>query len=217
MAASATRALALTTALQLAAAAAAHAANFPVTGTISVNGTSGALPAGGTFGNSTYNGTTGALSSGKFTFPQASTTFHSDDLGTDVVVNYQLSQTNTSTGQVAPDGVAALSVAHMKLQIVSAFAGGIVPIPLGTCVFQPIDFGLSGTGSATGLDLSDASFTIPAVASTDCGGFGDQINSGVAGSNNSLDVHIAGNFTPPTPEDDTIFENGFEAVPGFAG
>jgi hypothetical protein len=190
----------------------AHATNFAVTGTISVNGNPGTLPSGGTFGDSTYNATTGALSAGKFTFPQATTTFHSDSLGVDVTVNYQLSQTNTSTGQVASDGVAALTQATLKLQIVSAFAAGVVPIPVGTCIFQPIDIDLAGTGSAVGLDLSDASFTIPTVASTDCGGNGDQINAGVAGSNNSMQVHIAGNFTPP-PEDDTIFVNGFDPAP----
>lgn len=216
MAASTKRNIALVLALQLAALPWAHATNFTVTGTISVNGNPGTLPAGGTFGNSTYNAVTGAISSGKFTFPQSSTTFHSDSLGADVVVNYQLSQTNASTGEVASDGVAALTVAHMKLQIVSAFAGGVVPIPLGTCIFQPIDFDLSGTGSAAGLELSDAAFTIPQVGPTDCGGFGDQINTGVAGSNNSIDIHLAGDFTPP-PEDDTIFKNGFDLTPGSAG
>lgn len=211
-----TRVIALALALQIAALPAAHATNFVVTGTISVNGNPGALPSGGTFGDSTYDTATGAISSGNFTFPPSSTTFHSDSLGADILVNYQLSQTNSSTGQVASDGVAALSVAHMKLQIVSAFAGGVVPIPLGTCVFQPIDFDLSGTGSAAGLDLSDAAFTIPGVAPTDCGGFGDQINTGVAGSNNSMDIHIDGDFTPP-PEDDTIFKYGFDLTPGSAG
>ena len=163
-------------------------------------------------GNSTYNTTTGALSSGKFTFPQATTTFHSDSLGADVTVTYQLTQTNTSSGQVATDGVAALTPATLKLQIVSALIAGVIPIGVGTCVFQPITLDLAGTGAAAGLDLSDGSFTIPTVASTDCGGYGDQINTGVAGSNNSMQVHIAGNFTPP-PEDDTIFVNGFDPAP----
>lgn len=214
---SAARVIVLALALQGASAPLAHATNFPVTGSISVNGTAGDLPSGGTFGNAAYDTATGVLSSGAFTFPQATTSFHSDDLGVDVVVNYQLSQTNTSTGQVATDGVAALSNARMKLQIVSAFAGGIVPIPLGTCIFQPIDFDLAGTGSAAGLDLSAPSFTIPEVASDDCGGYGDQINAGVAGSNNSVQMHIAGDFTPPTPDDDTIFENGFDPATAFAG
>jgi len=196
-------------ALALAVACAApfaHATNFAVSGTITVNGNPGALPDGGTFGNSTYNATTGALSSGKFTFPQATTSFPSQ-IGT-VTVTYQLSQTNSSTGQVASDGVAALTQAHLKLQVVSASIG-VIPIGIGTCVFQPIDVDLAGTGAASGLDLSDEGFTIPQVASSDCGGYGDQINAGVAGSNNSLAMHVAGNFTPP-PESDIIFANGFD-------
>jgi hypothetical protein len=216
MAASTTRNIALALALQMAALPLVHATNFAVTGTISVNGNPGTLPGGGTFGNSTYDTATGAISSGKFTFPQSSTTFHSDTLGADVTVTYQLTQTNTSTGQVATDGVAALTGATLKLQIVSALVAGVIPIGIGTCVFQPIPVNLAGTGAASGLDLSDSSFTIPTVGPTDCGGYGDQINTGVAGSNNSMQVHLAGNFTPP-PEDDTIFKNGFDVAPGFAG
>jgi hypothetical protein len=215
MAASKTGNIALALALQIAVLPAAQASNFAVTGTISVNGTPGALPSGGTFGNSTYDTATGAISSGKFTFPQSSTTFHSDTLGADVTVTYQLTQTNTSSGQVATDGVAALTGSTLQLQIVSALIAGVIPIGVGTCIFQPIPVDLAGTGSAGGLDLSDSSFTIPTVGPTDCGGYGDQINTGVAGSNNSMEIHIAGNFTPP-PEDDTIFENGFDAAAGFA-
>jgi hypothetical protein len=190
----------------------AGATNFAVTGTISVNGNPGALPSGGTFGNATYNATSGAISSGKFTFPQATLSFDSA-VGT-VTATYTLSQTNTSTGQVASDGVAALTQTHLKLVVDSARIG-VIPIGIGTCVFQPINVDLAGTGAAAGLDLGDDAFTIPSVASTDCGGYGDQVNAGVAGSNNTLQVHIAGNFTPP-PEDDTIFANGFDLVPGLA-
>jgi hypothetical protein len=204
-------------ALALIASPVVHAANFAVTGTISVNGNPGALPSGGTFGNSTYNTATGAISSGKFTFPQATTTFHSDDLGADVTVTYQITQTNTSTGQVAEDGIAALTQAHLKLKAISAVIG-VIPISFGeTCIFDPINVDLAGTGDASGLDLSDEGFVIPTVAPTDCNNLGNQVNDGLAGSDNTLDVHIAGNFTPPTPEDDTIFENGFEIVVGFAG
>jgi hypothetical protein len=101
------------------------------------------------------------------------------------------------------------------LLVVSALIAGVFPIGVGTCVFQPITIDIAGTVSAAGLDLSDPAFTIPTVGSTDCGGYGDQINTGVAGSNNSMQVHLAGDFTPP-PEDDTIFRNGFDAAAGFA-
>ena len=188
----------------------ANAANFAVSGTISVNGNPGALPSGGTFGDSTYDTVTGDISSGLFTFPQATTTFHSDSLGADVTVTYQLSQTNTSTGQVATDGVAALTQAQLKLKAISAVVG-VIPISFGnSCIFQPITVDLAGTGSASGLDLSDSSFTIPQVGSTDCGGFGSQVNTGIAGSNNSLVMHLAGDFTPPSGND-LIFKNGFDS------
>lgn len=188
----------------------AGAVDFPVTGTISVNGNPGALPSGGHFGDSTYDAATGDLSAGKFTFPQATTTFHSDALGADVTVTYQLSQTNTSSGQVAQDGVAALTSAQLKLQAISALVG-FIPISFGnTCIFQAIDVDLTGTGAAGGLDLSDDSFTIPQVGATDCGGYGSQVNSGIAGSNNSLQMHLAGDFTPPSAND-TIFIDGFES------
>lgn len=188
----------------------AGAVDFPVTGTISVNGNPGALPSGGHFGDSTYDAATGVLSNGTFTFPQATTTFHSDALGVDVTVHYQLSETNSATGQVAMDGVAALSTVQMKLQIVSAFAAGVVPIPVGTCIFQPIDVDLVGTGTTGGLDLSDDSFTIPEVGATDCGGYGSQVNSGIAGTDNSMQIQMAGDFTPPSAND-TIFMSGFES------
>jgi|GEM_PF-1274912 len=204
-------------ALAMLAVPCAQAANFAVSGTISVNGNPGALPSGGTFGDSTYDGATGALSAGKFTFPQSTATFHSEALGADVTVTYQISQTNTSTGLVAQDGVAALTQAHLKLQAISAFIG-FIPISFDdTCVFDPIDVDLAGTGSASGLDLNADGFEIPTVAPSACNNLGSQVNEGLTGSNNSLTIHIAGDFTPPTPDDDTIFADGFEASAGFDG
>uniref|UniRef100_UPI0027B88DBE hypothetical protein n=1 Tax=Dokdonella sp. TaxID=2291710 RepID=UPI0027B88DBE len=77
----------------------AHAALFPVTGAITVNGNSGDLPAG-TFGNSSYDPATGQLSSGSFVFPQSSVTVPVTGLG-NVTVIYQLSQNAPSSAQVA--------------------------------------------------------------------------------------------------------------------
>ena len=184
----------------------ARAADFPVTGTITVNANPGALPDGGLFGNSSYEGATGAIASGTFSFPQTTTTF-SSNFGP-VVVTYQLSQTNTSSGQVVADGVAALTDATMKFQVVHVTVGG-APFDVGTCVFQPIDVLLTGTGSATGLDLADSGFVIPPVAPADCNNNGTTMNNAIAGSNNSTQMHIAGNFTPPAAND-TIFKNGFD-------
>ncbi len=210
MAASTKRNIALGLALQMAALSAAHATNFAVTGTVTFNGNSGTLPGGGTFGNSTYDTATGALSSGKFTFPQATTTVPVSGFG-NVDVTYQLSQTNTSTAQIASDGIAAMSMVQAKLEIISTS----LPVSITPCVFQPIPLDFAGTGSAAGLDLADAAFTVPPAPVGNCGLARDQINNALAGSNNSMQVHLAGDFTPP-PEDDTIFRNGFDAAAGFA-
>lgn len=188
-----------------------QAAQFPVSGTITVSGNPGALPNGGTFGDSTYDSTTGAISTGKFTFPQSTTMFHSNALGADITVTYQLSQTDTSSGHVASDGVAALTRATLKLQAISAVIG-FIPVTLGTCVFQPIVIDLTGTGAASGLDLDDTAFTIPPVGTSDCAGYGTQINAGIAGTNNSIAVHMVGDFTPPSGATDTIFKDGFDPV-----
>jgi len=185
---------------------AAAAADFPVSGTLSVNGNSGALPDGGTFGDSTYDAATGVLSAGAFSFPQTTTSFPSD-LGT-VVVTYRLTQTDTSTGLVDADGTAALTNASLSLNVTHVTISGI-PINVGTCVFQPIDIALAGTASATELDLADTGFSIPEVAPSACGGYGDQINQAIAGTNNAIDLVMEGDFTPPAG-DDTIFADGFE-------
>lgn len=189
------------------APAAAGAVDYPLTGTISVNGQAGALPAGGTFAGSDYDAASGAIAAGRFTFPQA-TTIYASPLGP-VTVTYQLSQTGESSGQVAADGVAALTPAILRLQVISA-SSPLGPISVGTCVLEPIEVALGGNGSATGLDLSDAGFTIPPVGAADCGGFGSQINQAIAGDDNAIELHVAGDFTPPGG-DDTIFHDGFEA------
>lgn len=175
---------------------------FPVTGTITVNGSAGSLPSG-TFANPTYDPTTGVLSTGKFAFPQSSTTINVSGVG-DVTVVYQLSQTNTSTALVASDGTAAMTQVDAKIEIVST----TLPISVVPCRFSPILLDLAGTGSTTGLDLEDRSFTVPPTTDS-CGGFKSQINSQLAGSNNSIAPHLDGDFTPPDAND-KIFIDGFD-------
>jgi len=185
----------------LAFAAPAYATNFPVSGTITVNGNAGSLPSG-TFGDSTYDSTTGALSVGKFTFPQASTTINITGFGS-VTVNYQFTQTNTSTALVASDGTAAMSQVVARLSILSTS----LPISVTPCGFGPIGLDLTGSGSAAGLDLEDRSFTVPPTTDS-CGGFKDQINDQLATSDNSIAPHFVGDFTPPPS--DKIFFDGFD-------
>lgn len=185
----------------------AHATSFPVSGTITVGGNSGALPSGGTFGNSTYDAATGQLSTGHFTFP-ASTVSASTPVGP-AVIHYLLSQTDTSTGQVASDGVAALTTATLRLEVTSVTVQGF-PFPVGTCRFAPIEVDLAGSGSSAGLEVEDMDFTIPPVASSDCGGNGDTINSAIASGSNSMRLSFSGDFTPPA-DNDKIFIDGFDA------
>ncbi|HEU4665981.1 MAG TPA: hypothetical protein VFS55_18270, partial [Dokdonella sp.] len=172
--------------------------------TITVNGSPGSLPAGGTFGDATYDAGTGMLSAGTFVFPPASAVVAIQGFG-DVTVNYQFSQTNTSTAAVAGDGVAAMTTVHAKLEILSTS----LPLSVTPCVFEPIDLDLVGTGTVAGLDLADAVFSVPPTQSS-CGGFASQINSGLAGSNNSIELLIEGDFTPPSGSSDIIFDDGFD-------
>lgn len=185
----------------------AAAVDFPLTGTISVGGQSGTLPDGGVFAGSAYDPATGAIASGAFSFPQ--TTISRDVSGATVTVTYRLSQIDTSNGQVAADGVAALSAASMKLAVVSATYAGF-PVPVTPCEFQPIVIEFAGTADAGGLDLADGQFEVPPAPAGNCGAFRDQINNALAGSSNSIAVRMAGDFTPPADQD-TIFVDGFEA------
>ncbi|MEO7064113.1 MAG: hypothetical protein ABI082_10145, partial [Dokdonella sp.] len=72
--------------------------------------------------------------------------------------------------------------------------------------FAPIDIALTGTASVAGLDLAASGFTIPQTTDS-CGGYATLINPVVGGSNNSIALHVVGDFTAP----DTIFADGFES------
>ncbi len=189
-------------ALLLALPQGALATDFVVTGTATMNGNAGSLPANSFFAGSAYDVATGAIASGSFTFPQTTSSNGS------IVVTWRMEQTNTSSGQVASDGVAALTDASFKLTVLSTSIGGF-PVPIGTCVFQPITIGLSGTAVSSGLDLVDEQFDIPEAPPGNCGSVRDQINGAFVGSNNRIDLHLAGVFTPPG-DGDRIFVDGFE-------
>jgi hypothetical protein len=191
----------------LAAAGAAGAVDYPVGGTLSINGNAGDLPDGGVFAGSGYDPATGAIASGAFAFPDGTIEIPTP-LGT-AIAHYVFTQTNTSDGLVAADGVAALAEAVMQIEVTSASVGGL-PIAITPCVIGPILLDLAGTASATGLDLSDDGFTIPPVASGDCGGNGDTVNAAIAGDDNAVGMTLAGDFTPPA--DERIFADGFDGA-----
>lgn len=180
-------------------ATAAAATDFPVTGTISINGSTGPVP-DGTFQGSSYDPVSGAIGAGTFKFPQATVTQGSNSL------TYQLSQTGTSTGQVDANGVATYSNAVMSVTLISGTTA-LGPANFGSsCVFTPINVMLSGTGSSAGIDVSSQNFTIPQTTDT-CNGWASLINPQVSGSVNSIQLHLDGDFTPPG----IIFVDGFDS------
>lgn len=182
----------------------ASAADFPVSGTLTFNGTAAELPDGTVFAGSSYDGVSGEIADGKFVFPQG--TLVVDLGGFPVTVTYQITQDNTSSGLVGEDSTVALTQTNLSLTILSAG-----PLPIGTCVFSPIPLELAGTASAAGLALADAGFEISPVGAADCGGYGSQINALIAGADTEADLLISGDFTPPSGDTDTIFANGFES------
>lgn len=184
----------------------ATAAQYPISsGTIVINGSSDALPAGGTFGDSIYDGVTGYVSAGKFVFPQASIA------SGDFSVDYQLTQTDTSAALIDSSGNVGFTTANMRLSIISASYRGF-PAAVSPCVFSPIVWdSLGGTASGAGMQISSATFVVPPTTDS-CGGFKDDINNALIGNKNSISMMIDGNFAPPA-QSDRIFFDGFELQP----
>ncbi|MGA9342838.1 MAG: hypothetical protein WBV61_10995 [Rhodanobacteraceae bacterium] len=183
----------------------AVATDFPVSGSLSLNGTVSALPDGGVFAGSAYDPSSGQIAPGAFVFPQATLSFDTP-FGT-AVATYLVSQDNTSAGMVEADGNASLTDTDLQLDVLSLEISGF-PVALGNCTFAPIVLALDGGGSMDGLALGDNGFSVPPVAADDCGGYGAEIDDQIAGSNNDIALELAGDFTPPSG--DEIFGNGFD-------
>lgn len=185
----------------------ARAIDCPVSGDLTINGQLSDLPPGGSFANSDYNPVSGVIDAGTFTFPVVTETSVAD--GIVFVFRYQFTQTDSSAGVVAADGVVALATARFRMEILSITANG-VPYSIGQCTMQPIMVELAGTASVTGLDLVDTQFTIPPVPVGQCGIWRDSFNQAYAGDNNAMSSRVLGNFTPPSAAD-VIFKNGFDS------
>ena len=196
-------------ALLCAASPSASATQYVATGTVDFGNGGDNLPAGVTFGDSSYNAGSGSLSAGRFVFPQA-TASNQTDYG-ELVVTYQLSQDNTSIGLVDGNGNAVLTTASLKLHIVSVTLSGL-PISVGSnCEFEPVVWdALAGTATSSGMDLTQVTFKVPEAASGSCGSFTDDLNNALAGNDNSVALHLAGAFAPPAVSD-LIYLNGFES------
>jgi hypothetical protein len=190
----------------VASAGAVHAADFPLSGVFTFNGVDSALS--GTFGPSTYNASSGGITAGAFNVPSATLQFASG-ADSQVTVHYQITQTNTSSGQVADDGVAVLTSATLMLHVIDAHTQAMLWSVGSTCDFGPFVLALAGTGAVSGLDLGANGFTIPAVSTSACGGHGDPLSSGIAGDQSRTQLLLAGDFTPPL---DKLFADGFDPL-----
>lgn len=178
----------------------AAAVDYPVSGTISINGSTGSLP-DGSFEGSSYDPTAGSIGAGAFKFAEATVTQGSYSL------TYELGQVDTSTGQVDVHGAASLSNAAMSLRLIK----GVTPFgPANfgqSCIFSPINLLLSGTASANGLALSSPAFTV-LPTTDDCNGWASLLNAQMSGSTNTIALNVDGNFTPPG----VIFIDGFDSA-----
>lgn len=181
------------------------AAQFPVTGTVAFGSETSALPTGTNFGDSTWNPATGELSSGRFHFPRASIS-RDTDLGP-LKITYDLTQTSDSMALVDADGNAAFTTVALQLHVVSVTLG-YLPLDIGpACDFAPLLWDdLAGTASAAGMEVAQASFGVPETSG--CGAWRDQINDAIAAADGSVELELAGDFTPPSG--DLIFSDGFE-------
>lgn len=187
---------------------AAAAVDFPVSGSLTVNGNAAPLPDGGMFVESGYDPVSGAIADGNFVFPEATISFDTP-VGTATAI-YVLDQIDTSNGEVWADATAALTPATFELTVLHLTLGFLGKVDVGTCVLGPIEIELAGTASAGGLALGDDGFEIPALPADACGGYGDNINGTIAGTDNQAAFDLAGDFTPPA-DTDTVFANGFDS------
>lgn len=185
----------------------ALAETYPVTGLVTLNADSGPLPDGSNFVSSGYDLQVGELAPGQFHFPPDTISVPYGPFTLNVT--YQLVQLNQSGAMVLPDGSAMFDPVTLQIDVIAAdISGGAVD--LGTCSLGPIHLNeLVGHGTSVELSTTDPQFVVPPVAPSDCGGYGDQINDGMAGSDNAITLKLQGNFTPP-PDLDLIFADGFE-------
>lgn len=86
----------------------------------------------------------------------------------------------------APVGAAAtLQFPQMQLRLQSVTLNG-APVPIGgECRFSPVNWTMTGAGSASSIDVSAAQFTIP-PSSDACGGWAAQLNNLFGGTDNGV-------------------------------
>jgi hypothetical protein len=107
-----------------------------------------------------------------------------------ITLRTQLWQNGTGGGTLS-GGNATLAANDLFLRLQYATVNGS-PLDLGgNCQFGPIAWNLAGNADAQDIDLAQASYTIPPGSPTACNGLGAQLNSVLAGSDNSVTLSLA--------------------------
>ena len=107
-----------------------------------------------------------------------------------ITLRIQMWQNGSGTGQIAGNGSAVYAANDLFLRLQHATVNG-TPVDLGgNCQFGPITWSLAGNSDATSIDLTQASYTIPPGSPTACNGLGAQLNSIIAGTDNSVTLGL---------------------------
>lgn len=188
------------------------AAQYAVDGTIDFHNGPDPLPAGVTFGDADYDPGNGYLSQADFEFPEHSVSLTTVDYSPPVVMtlSYRFIQSEPASALVDADGNAAFTPVRLKLHVVSAESNTGRSYAVGsTCDFGPVVWdSLAGTASAAGIDLQAVRFSVSDTQDA-CGGHAGILDTMLAANDNSVSLHLDGDFTPPTLSD-RVFLDGFE-------
>lgn len=165
-----------------------------VSGAIVVNDVVSPVPAGAVWVGGDYDPVSGALGPGALASPVGSVTIPGALMGSiDLVVQQRLVQVGEVGGQVRPDGTVELDPVQFQIDARSASYGG----DLQGCVGEPFTVELVGTADVGGLHLTAEDLTLGAAPPGSCAGQANNINDMLGGTVVDLELHVAGDFTPP--------------------
>jgi hypothetical protein len=183
-----------------------------VTGTITVDGVASAVPTGAVWTGGAYDPVSGEIGPGALASPVGPVTIPGVLLGNDLLVQLRLVQVGEVSGQVRPDGTVELEPVLLQVDARSAtFVGDLL-----TCVGTPFPVELHGTADASGLHLAATGLTPGPVPDGSCAGNAANINAALGGAPVDLDLHVAGDFTPPEAiETEVAVQSWFGEVAQF--
>jgi hypothetical protein len=165
-----------------------------VSGAVTVDGVASPMPAGAVWVGGDYDPVGGVVGPGALASPVGSVTIPDAILGSvDLVVQQRLVPVGEVGGQVRPDGTVELDPVQFQVDARSASVGG----DLEECVGEPFTVELVGTADASGLHLTAEDLALGAAPPGSCAGQATNINSILGGVAVDLELHVAGDFTPP--------------------